>query len=253
MLVTSSLNLYQYVGNSAAMLIDPSGMATKDVKGNDFGDWDIDQSFTMHQKPPLDYDYNAGTVIHWKPKAGCCSKIAFLQTLQIKDGAGANKNPEPNYIGRMTPTHWAVDVLAHRSSPFISETNAGQPDRLKLEYGRFPPPVNAFLRDRPQGSLYGVTWSYETCATCLEWLDRGKIYACLSWGFDVDATGKLTGHNPTSSDKASKDFGAALLKWNEQAVGPVAARNDPNQIPVPPIVLTRLQQWQQTGAVLPAR
>lgn len=249
------INQYQYARNSVIALVDSVGLATKEVTGNNFGDWDINQSSSTHQKPPLNYDYEVSTAIHWKPKGGCCSKIGFLQTLQIVNGAGANQNPIPTYKGRLNSTNWAVDRLPDRSSPFINVTNAGKPEPNKLTYGSFLPgavPVKAFLWDTPQASLYSVKWSYETCAICLEGVDRGKIYACLKWGFDIDATGKYAAHDSESKDKASSDFGTALLKWNEQANGPAADRNDPNQIPIPllpELLQAKLQQWQTQGVV----
>jgi YD repeat-containing protein len=222
-----SMNLYLYSANCPVSWLDLLGLMS--VDGNSYGDWNILQMNSNGNG--AGGWYSSEVLIKWNPKSGCCTQIDFIQTVRIVDAANPGSGLAPNEQPRATPNFTAVDSIKGSTSAFTSIPLV--PSRTP---GSFPPPLSATTHDTPSDKVPNRSWFFETCAICRSGVDKGLIYACLKWGFDVNAMNNLTSHVPMSSDRPSGDFMQAVPNWNRQAAGPAAQQNAPGQRPIPPLI-----------------
>lgn len=204
------------------------------IPGNTFGSWDIDQKTADGSGPGT--AYSSDTDIWFNPNKDTvdCSEIAFVQAVRLVDknhavvGLGAHEAP------RQTAAFWNIDRLAGRDYGWYGYNNDGTPSGT-VDPGSSPSPKkDAKMNDKPGATLSDTVWSFETCAICRSGAQQNNLYACLTWGFDVDADSKLTKHVPQHHNAPSADFTASVGAWNAQAAGPAASRNSPTQQPLGP-------------------
>jgi len=99
------------IGGLAGGAAAPPPPANENIKGNEFGDWNIVQNNTNGNP------YNSNVTITFNPnkKTVCCDEITFIQTVKMVDGTGANRNAAfgAAYGNRTTAAGWAVDRVAN--------------------------------------------------------------------------------------------------------------------------------------------
>jgi hypothetical protein len=93
------------------------------------------------------------------------------------------------------------------------------------------------MRDRPSWDEPDQRWRFETCAVCKKGKDKGALYGCLEWGFDVDGDNRLTSSSVKANDFGSQGFWGAVDQWNKEARGPKEERQHPDQEPLPPLYI----------------
>ncbi len=94
------------------------------------------------------------------------------------------------------------------------------------------------LLDDPRWNAPGLEWQFETVAVCKEGDDAYTVYGSTTWGFTVDALGRVTSTKREFHDVPTANFQAAVDKWNEQANDvqddvPGTVGNSKNQQPLP--------------------
>jgi len=168
------------------------------------------------------------------PKQVTCDELAFVQNFRAIDSASKSVDPRPNFKNRITSTGWTIDRLDQKKYGWYGYNNDGSPSGT-VTPGKSPKPKKpAELRDKPGTSIPNIAFEFETCAICKGGVDASKVYGCYTWGFDVDGSNKLTSRARTELDAPSAEFTDAVAKWNAQAAGDAAKRNDPDQQPLGP-------------------
>ena len=227
--------------------VDPSGQ--KAVKGNRYGDWDIDQVNRDAKAAHLPYSSRVEVTFIPNPDNVCCTKIAFIQAVRLVDSK--TKEPTDTLMVRkmrLTKDGWKVDRLPGAASPWYSINDDGTLRNGAGQLGSAGPEGsgielrNASLIDLPGWFRTRTTWSYESYAICMEGEDENKLYGGLTWGFFVDGDGKLTSHPNKHLDTPTSDAISAGIAWNRQADLPSmldSLQNAPDQQTIPDI------QWDQ--------
>lgn len=201
----------------------------KHVEGNNFGNWDIDQSVSNGSGAGSPYSSDVHIWFNPNKDSVNCSEIAFVQAVKFVDSAGTPQESRPNFRNRMAASGWELDRLDQRVYGWYGYNNDGTPSGTVVPGSAPSPEKSAELTDTPGWSVGNTVWDFETCAICKSGFHQNNIYACLTWGFDVDADNKLTKHEPAHRDAPSADFTGAVGGWNTQAAGPAAQRNAPGQ------------------------
>ena len=247
-------NLYQYVRGGPVNLVDPTGLEDAvytDLKGNEYGDWKYrDEQASVGEvradELPNNLKAHARNLyyfvkrIQFHPKNECdCDEIAFISAAKIVGINGATYRApadQDHVTNRTSESGWAIDRNANRKYAWFGYKNDGTPGTNVIagyrKVGRSGSEVQfAFLADRPVGTRSDLNQHrmYESCAICKKGSDVNVLYACLTWGFQVDAKGRVTADAPVHLDAASENFSSAVAAWNEQASGDQNKRNHPNQ------------------------
>jgi hypothetical protein len=216
-----------------------SGLALQRCSGgglsNQYGRWRISQSNADAAAAGGQYSSTVGITYDPAKEKVDCKEISFVQSVRILDKA-TKKSAEyvPNYVNRLTGTGWTLDRIDKRKYGWYGYNDDGKPSGT-VSPGSSPAPLkSATMTDVPRDSLSNVTWGFETCAVCKDGTDVSKVFGCLAWGFDVDASNKLTSLKPSLQDAPSAEFNESVVKWNAQAAGPAAQRNAPDQVPLGP-------------------
>jgi hypothetical protein len=164
-----------------------------------------------------------------------CSEIAFLQAVKIADtSSGASFESRPNFLNRITAGGWTIDRIDGRSYGWYGYNNNGSPSGT-VTPGSAPTPLRAAtMYDKPGFSRPNTKWQFETCAICRAGTDASRIHGCYNWGFSVDAANHLTSLPNQETPAPSAEFAESINRWNVQAGGPTATRNDPAQHPLGP-------------------
>ena len=189
---------------------------------NTFGDF----TFTEYGKTDGDFvhgtDYVVDIKMNFMPKvdAVSCDEIGFLQVLESSDKQGASNH---RFAGarkeaRKTPLNYSVDRAESGPSPFYGTFR--NPANRRIEPGaNYKPgkggrtPKAAELEDHPTWSQVTVD-RFETCAACRTGANAGQIYGCVTWGFSVDSTGKVTLMPRSYNTAASDTLKPAVTSWN---------------------------------------
>ncbi len=203
------------------------------IKGNGYGDWDVEQKNL--DAPKAGDPYNSRVTIRFDPNAKTvnATEIAFVQTIKTLNTGGANAWPDATYTKREAKDHTMVDAVTRFG--MVGYDNAGKPYSVTppgekvpvaiVEPGSSPKPLkSATTRDWPGWNQPNLKWSFETAAVAKAGKDANKIYGAVTWGFDVDKDNRLTAHKVGFSGAASASFTEAVGKWNDQAAGPEADR-----------------------------
>jgi hypothetical protein len=168
-------------------------------------------------------------------------KISFVQIVRSTMG-GTPDYLFPHQKGRSTTAAegeegWRVDRVDAMKSPNYGEQNTGLAGGnthfgSRTAAGAVDP---AWLTDRPTRSRspgQAVTWRGFSFA-----LDNpgSKYLGGVQWGFDCSTGGAVSLVTPSvaSMGDPAGIQRKALDRWNTQAAGPVADRNDPGQLAVP--------------------
>jgi hypothetical protein len=175
--------------------------------------------------------YSSKVAITFDPSASMhCNEIAFVQAARHNDVAtGQSAITFPNYVQRRTATGWTLDRIEARKYGWYGYNNDGRPSGT-VTPGSAPSPLTpAVLHDSPTDTVSNGVFEFETCAICRSGTDVNTVYGCFHWGFNVDASNKLTSRATSEAAAPSAEFANSLKQWNVQAAGPAAQRNDPNQ------------------------
>jgi hypothetical protein len=185
-----------------------------------------DFTFTEYGKTDGDFakgiDYVVDIKLNFMPKANAitCDNIGFLQVLESSDRTGKSNH---RFAGarkeaRKTPLNYSVDRAESGPSPFYG-TFKNPTTGAIVPGSNFKPgkggsaPVAAELEDHPTWNQATVD-RFETCATCRSGANAGQIYGCVTWGFSVDATGKVTLMPRSLKANASDTLKPAVANWN---------------------------------------
>jgi hypothetical protein len=205
-------------GRKAGLASEPMGAFKVDQKNND--------------APKAGDGYSSDIKVSFSPNAKKVnsSEIAFVQNVRVIDKAtGKSIDPRDNFKNRKTKDEYTIDRLEDKKLGWYGYNNDGT-ESATISAGSAPSPVkDAVLTDRPQWSVPNTSWDFETTAIAKSGTDAGKIYGAVTWGFAVDAANKLTSHKVAETVKPSTEFNDAVTAWNDQAAGPEAKRNHPDQ------------------------
>ncbi|MGH3874484.1 MAG: hypothetical protein ACRDSR_23775 [Pseudonocardiaceae bacterium] len=162
-------------------------------------------------------------------------EIAFIQTTRLVDTAsGADMDRKETSKKRQTPSATSVDRLGGKKQGWYGMMmDNGTGSGALTVWSKSAPATPATMRDRASWIQPDTTWQFETMVVCRCGADVGTVYAVVTWGFTVDADLTLTEQPPMVTNKQSTEATAAVRKWNDQAAGPAANRNAPDQIPLP--------------------
>jgi hypothetical protein len=162
------------------------------------------------------------------------TEIAYVQTVRlVHTGTNDTAEWEAPAKARQTDDKWTVDRGQGGASGFAGYTTGAQPGQYVTQWQPDQPESFATYHDRPSAQVPSTDWSFETAVVAKAGPDTGVIYASCSWGFTVDENCMLTPKPHKIEDKPSAAFGAAVWKWNEQALGPADQRNAPGQEMLP--------------------
>lgn len=198
-------------------------LKTGTPSSNGFGEF----AFTEYGKTDGDFskgtDYVVDIKMKFMPKvdAVTCDQIAFLQVLESSDKQGMSNH---RFAGarkeaRKTPLNYSVDRAESGPSPFYGTFKDPTTKKIEPSGTTFKPgkggraPVGAELEDHPSWSQVTVD-RFETCATCRAGSNVGQVYGCVTWGFSVDSTGKVTLMPRSYNTAASDTLKPAVTKWN---------------------------------------
>ena len=198
------------------------------------GTWSISQNNSDGADSSSEYQSVVEIKFDPDPKQVTCDELAFVQNVRLIDTSGKSVAARPNFKNRVTAKGWTIDRLDQNKYGWYAYNNDGSPGG-NVTPGKSPKPKKpAELRDKPGWSVPNVVFDFETCAICKGGVDASKVYGCYTWGFDVDGSNKLTSRARTALDGPSAEFTDAVAKWNAQAAGDAAKRNDPDQQPLGP-------------------
>lgn len=174
--------------------------------GENFGGWTFTQVNTDGSATSA---YQSDVKIKFSPmdtKVNC-KEIAFVQSVRVIDpDTKVNKDPTASAKERMTTSAWNIDRFEHRKFGWYGFNNDGSPSG-NVTPGKSPSPLTpAEMTDRPGWNKKNTTFEFETCSICKDGTDVGKIYGCVTWGFDVDASHKLKSHYLMKWDSPSAEF-----------------------------------------------
>jgi len=199
------------------------------IDGNEYGDWEIDQSKEDGQLLAAGQAIapRSTVTITFNPTKNCdCEEISYIQAIRfIKDDGttmpvpGFHPDPETGY---------AIDRFPGRTSPYYGYDNEGNPLRYPIfdENGQFkewttqvspgatsPEIKAAILRDRSQNTVGDFTHKFLSCIICKTGNDVDTVYGCLEWGFKA-VNWKVQKLPRTHHDKPTAEFEAAATQWN---------------------------------------
>jgi hypothetical protein len=241
------VNLYEYVGSAPQSLVDPLGLQAVEVKGNEWGDWEIEQTEGPPAEDPGNRPYQVNTKITFKPsKKVCCSEIQLVQIYRTRDGRTNKPLAEPPQRklarDRMTQNGWSIDQERDHPLAWYNYNEKGEINDPK-KAGAGPDPLSpAVMDDHPSGqaSDHHVIWEFQVVAICKKRGEpenqEGQVYGVLTWGFTAkkgagnDWDVKLD--QPKSLSAPTADFANAVALWNAQAGGAPEQRNHPDQKPL---------------------
>ena len=233
----SRSNVYGFVSNSPLGSIDLHGL--DQIKGNLYGDWEIDQSEEHGMILPggMAIAPRSTVTITFRPTLNCdCEEISFIQAIHIMNEDGTTMKV-PDF--RQDPvTGFAIDRFRGRILPWYGHQNHGtllpypifdedgefQEMTTQVTPGTTSPEVSpAILRDRSQNTVGDFIHQFISCIVCKSGEDEGKVYGCLEWGFKaVDWQVEVL--QRMHHDKPTHEFETAANLWS--------AAND--RQPVPP-------------------
>ena len=193
---------------------------------------------TLNSAPAAGGKYSSHVEITFVPDARVRAKeIGFIQSTRwTRTGTGTTESVDPRegIAPRLTQDAWAIDRLPWKTQGwygFVTNTTAGGTVTL----GSAPPPVNATMTDEPFWNQPNIRIEFETAAVGRAGRDEGKVYKVITWGFEVDASNRLTALPHAEADHESPAFQAAVAAWNAQAAGPIGRRNHPVQKQLGPL------------------
>ena len=161
--------------------LDPMG--SKAVKGNRYGDWEIDQNANNYNKADLWYSLDTKITFIPNPKNVCCKEIAFIQTARLLSKKTLkNVNPQEEKNNRINKNGWIIDRAIDRKSPWYGFVK-GKHNKFHGTLGSAGPgipTVNAVLTDEPGWSKFNTLWEFETHVICKEGKDKNKLYGVLT-------------------------------------------------------------------------
>ncbi len=198
------------------------------------GKWEIHQTNTNGSATTA-YSSSVSIKFHPNPAKVNCDEVSFVQNVRTIDPATKIANePRANFQNRMTGTGWTIDRVDKRQYGWYGYNNDGKPSGL-VTPGKSPTPLtSAEMTDGPNWNVPNLIWDFEACAICKAGREVNQVYGCLTWGFDADASFKVTSHPTEELSAPSAEFAEAIKKWNKQATGAESKRNDPNQKPLGP-------------------
>jgi hypothetical protein len=142
------------------------------------------------------------------------TKITIIQAVKSTKG-GATHYPNNNkayYQPLESPTGLRTDATTTETDPFYNYDDKAQADETTGTTGA----TKTDMTDAPSLNLIpgkDASQVFETAAFALSGKDEGEFFGTVKWGWDIDATGKYTLHEPVVSDDITTDFGVALRKF----------------------------------------
>jgi hypothetical protein len=213
------------------------------IGSNAFGKWDLDETPTSAAKKGDPYNYKVTITFAPDAKKVNASEIAFVQTLSTlnekKEWAASPGEPA---LKRLSKDNAAVDSVTKRgwvgyddaNKPYTVTPPGGTKAENIVEPGSSPKPLkNAVTRDWPGWNVPNLKWSFTSAAVARQGTDAGMVYGAVNWGFDVDASNKVTAHKASLVDVPDSVWKGAVEAWNKQAKGPEADRAAKDQEALP--------------------
>jgi hypothetical protein len=180
------------------------------------------------------FEYPIKVIFKPDKSAVNADEIAFIQSVRVV-GTASGSNKSPYGTKRMTGKNTKVDRLTGREQGWYGYNDDDTPSGTVQAWRKADPDKEAWLEDTPSADYENTTYEFETAAVCKSGPDKGTVYAVLKWGFTTDSDLKVTGAPNKVFNKMSKEFSAAVDKWNEQAKGAAADRNAPGQKELPAV------------------
>jgi hypothetical protein len=207
--------------------------------------------FSIDNYDPVDTDKDNDTsktcginidVTYTPPDNLKSTKIGFVQMMKCLKGDGtpllfANETPRAT-TAESGDAGWAVDRLKDMKWGYYGMEDTGTAGGnltlgSRTDKNTF---TAAFMHDqinlgRDQGKTAGCT-----AMTFAIDIEHGKYLGGFSWGYSVDASGKVTANDLGEADMGAVQR-AAIAGWNAQAAMEAAKRNAPDQqvLPTPPL------------------
>jgi hypothetical protein len=156
-----------------------------------------------------------------KVDAVTCDEIGFLQVLESSSPQGTSNHPFAGAAkaARATPLNYSVDRAPSGPAPFYGTFRQPGKTEITPSGTTYKPgkgghaPVAAELEDHPSWSQPTID-RFESCATCRKGTNAGQVYGCVTWGFSVDAGGKVSLMPRSYSSSPSDTLKASLGTWN---------------------------------------
>ena len=178
------------------------------------------------------YEYPIKVIFKPNKAAVNADEIAFIQSVRVV-GTATGTNKSPYGTKRMTGKNTKVDRLTGKEQGWYGANDDDSPSGTSQSWRKTDPDKEAWLEDTPSADYENTTYQFETAAVCKSGPDKGTVYAVLTWGFTTDADLKVTATPNKVFNKMSKEFSAAVDKWNEQAKGAAADRSAAGQKELP--------------------
>jgi hypothetical protein len=199
-------------------------------------------TFTKYDKtdanPPASPDYQVDVELKFMPESNkiTCPSVAYIQALESVDDTGKSQHhfSSAEKEARQTPLAWSIDRIAGAPTPFYgTKKEPSGAITLPAGKGKFgtggAAPTPATLIDRPSWNQ-ATHDRFETCVVCRSGANLGQVYGCATWGFTVDAKGKVTLKPRSFRQMPSDQFKEANDAWNKWRAT-VAAADRPEEAP----------------------
>lgn len=217
------VNLYRFVGNRPSISTDPTGFAALSKK--------VDEG-TIEWESKVAADDKANFTITFTPdpKKCACKNITFVQVVLENTTGGVRRYPlsEDYYKKFETDSGARLDHLKGETDPYYGALWDEKDKKWISEPGGAPGngpngkaasmEDNAGTGDARSGKGVKIK-RFEVMVVCI---DTKKILGGVKWGFevqdDIHSKIKLTGGGANDfSEKPSKEWQAAVDKWNQVA------------------------------------
>ena len=142
------------------------------------------------------------------------TKITIIQAVRSSKAGGATfyPNNDTAYYSLLDPgTGQRTDALKSETDPFYNYEDKTKTDESTGTTGASGttmsdgPALRTFAGERGQ--------AFETAPFVLAGADEGEFLGTITWGWDIDASGTFTLHDPGVHDTITTGFGAALVKF----------------------------------------
>jgi hypothetical protein len=172
-----------------------------------------------------------------------CDEIAYIQIVRATDGNGDEFYIHPSNEYRDPGKGCIVDRHHGYAYPWVGHDNEGKPVKPTTNgsSGVADDASPAIYSDHPHSPRKGHGMQFETCAVCTKGPlvgQVGKIYGCVTWGYQYDAAGNFTPTEPEQHSAPSENWWPAIDAWNTQCdLGPKKDNGAPKPYKQKPITI----------------
>jgi hypothetical protein len=164
---------------------------------------------------------------------GAADEIGFIQSVRVAD-LDTGENRAANGKDRLASDLWHVDRLEGKDQGWYGMSDeGGSTDKKMSLWQKSDWDEPAWMKDVPSRTRGNVEFHAETAIVCRKGFHAGKVYAMVSWGFEIDKDLVVTPYETEVYNKETEAFRDAVDAWNRQVAGPEAKRSGENQQPLP--------------------